>query len=92
MLLTSKEKRSLLLMNGERTAPMAQNIGILQNTSDSYISPYAVELLDTKLRRTQAGICPYYRDSYYNLEPFRSEYKERYGKAPFVQKAMHWQW
>ncbi|KAJ5093003.1 amidase [Penicillium angulare] len=39
-----------------------------------------------------AGGYPYYHDSYRSLEPFRSEYKERYGKAPFVHNAMRWQW
>ncbi|KAJ5728212.1 amidase [Penicillium malachiteum] len=39
-----------------------------------------------------AGGYPYYHDSYRSLEPFRREYKERYGKASFVHNAMCWQW
>ncbi|KAL8741429.1 MAG: hypothetical protein Q9190_005962 [Brigantiaea leucoxantha] len=39
-----------------------------------------------------AGSYPYYRDSYYDLAGFREDYAEKYGKPPFVQKAMRWQW
>ncbi|KAJ2980269.1 hypothetical protein NQ176_g2746 [Zarea fungicola] len=39
-----------------------------------------------------AGIYPFYHDQYHNLESFRSEYEEKYGKPPFVQRALHWQW
>ncbi|KAL2376070.1 hypothetical protein RJZ90_007758 [Blastomyces dermatitidis] len=39
-----------------------------------------------------AGGYPYYHDSYHHLDDFRKDYKEKYGKAPFVHRAMHWQW
>ncbi|KAI1411459.1 amidase [Hypoxylon sp. FL1857] len=39
-----------------------------------------------------AGGYPYYRDSYYDLAKFRDEYEEKFGKPPFVQRAMRWQW
>jgi hypothetical protein len=41
---------------------------------------------------SQAGGYPYYRDSYIALAPYRDEYTEKFGKFPFVQRAMHWQW
>lgn len=44
------------------------------------------------LIRRQAGIYPFYHDQYYSLADFRKEYKEKYGKPPFVHRALHWQW
>ncbi|KAF2240746.1 amidase [Trematosphaeria pertusa] len=39
-----------------------------------------------------AGIYPFYHDQYHNLAPFREEYAKKYGKPPFVHRALHWQW
>lgn len=39
-----------------------------------------------------AGIYPFYHDQYHSLAPFRKEYEEKYGKPPFVHRALHWQW
>ncbi|KAF2653457.1 amidase [Lophiostoma macrostomum CBS 122681] len=39
-----------------------------------------------------AGIYPFYYDQYHNLADFRSEYKKKHGKPPFVHRALRWQW
>ncbi|KAK8139285.1 amidase signature enzyme [Apiospora sp. TS-2023a] len=39
-----------------------------------------------------AGGYPYYRDSYWALEDFRKGYQSKYGKPPFIHRAMRWQW
>ncbi|KAK1961465.1 amidase [Colletotrichum sublineola] len=39
-----------------------------------------------------AGIYPFYYDQYHNLADFRNEYQEKFGKPPFVHRALHWQW
>ncbi|RHZ68074.1 hypothetical protein CDV55_107783 [Aspergillus turcosus] len=39
-----------------------------------------------------AGIYPFYHDQYHNSADFRNQYKEKYGKPPFVHRALHWQW
>ncbi|KAM0430141.1 hypothetical protein ACHAPT_006149 [Fusarium lateritium] len=39
-----------------------------------------------------AGIYPFFHDGYYALEPFRKEYQEKFGKAPFVHRYVEWQW
>ncbi|KAG9251982.1 amidase [Emericellopsis atlantica] len=44
------------------------------------------------LETKKAGIYPFFYDSYHALESFRNEYKEKYGKAPFVHRYVHWQW
>ncbi|PVH72140.1 amidase [Cadophora sp. DSE1049] len=39
-----------------------------------------------------AGIYPFYHDAYYALSGFRDGYAEKYGKPPFVHRALLWQW
>ncbi|OQD66177.1 hypothetical protein PENPOL_c005G02364 [Penicillium polonicum] len=39
-----------------------------------------------------AGIYPFYHDQYHHLAEFRNQYKDKYGKPPFVHRALHWQW
>ncbi|WEW58185.1 amidase [Emydomyces testavorans] len=38
------------------------------------------------------GGYPYYRDAYLDLSDFRNDYEKKFGKPPFVHRAMHWQW
>lgn len=40
----------------------------------------------------KAGIFPYYHDRYRNSAYFRDEYEAKFGKPPFVHRALHWQW
>ncbi|KAF4985542.1 hypothetical protein F66182_16918, partial [Fusarium sp. NRRL 66182] len=53
---------------------------------DGYQNPDIVEYL--KL----AGGIPFYHDAYYALADFRDKYKEKFGKPPFVHRAVHRQW
>lgn len=39
-----------------------------------------------------AGIYPFYHDQYYSLADFRKDYAAKYGKPPFIHRALHWQW
>ncbi|KAI1150033.1 amidase [Nemania diffusa] len=47
---------------------------------------------DIKEYLMTAGAYPFFRDAYYALEPFRQEYKEKYGKPPFIHRGLLWQW
>ena len=46
----------------------------------------------TSIDSAQAGIYPFYHDQYHSLADFRDQYAKQYGKAPFVHRALHWQW
>ncbi|OCK76177.1 amidase [Lepidopterella palustris CBS 459.81] len=46
----------------------------------------------TWLMPAQAGTLPYYRDSYDALKDFRESYREKFGKTPFVHRALRWRW
>ncbi|KAI0166570.1 amidase [Xylariaceae sp. FL1272] len=39
-----------------------------------------------------AGMYPYYKDSYKAFQSFRDEYRAEFGKQPFVHRYLQWQW
>ncbi|KAK4145056.1 amidase [Dichotomopilus funicola] len=54
--------------------------------------PDGVDNQDLKKYLELAGSYPYYREAYYSLVPFVMEYQNKFGKRPFIHKAMLWQW
>ncbi|KAM7205138.1 amidase [Naviculisporaceae sp. PSN 640] len=55
-------------------------------------TPDGPEHGDIAVYLEKAGIYPFYHDQYYNSADFREKYKEKFGKPPFVHRALHWQW
>ncbi|KAK3314287.1 amidase signature domain-containing protein [Apodospora peruviana] len=54
--------------------------------------PDGAEHRDIAKYLDHAGIYPFYRDQYHNSADFSNEYKVKFGKPPFVHRALHWQW
>ncbi|KAK4228545.1 amidase [Podospora fimiseda] len=54
--------------------------------------PHGAENKDLAEYLKLAGSYTYYKEAYDALQPFVEEYREKYGKAPFIHRAMLWQW
>ncbi|CAK7229734.1 hypothetical protein SCUCBS95973_007328 [Sporothrix curviconia] len=70
----------------------------IQRTPFSLAAKWAAEAPDgpehTDIAKylVDAGIFPFYHDQYHNSAAFRNDYQQKFGKPPFVHRALHWQW